>query len=489
MDDSSPPKSVSRYAVFRELASGGMASVYYARLMGPSGFKRTVAVKRPHARLATEPDFAKMFIDEARVASRIHHPNVVATLDVIEAPDELGLVMDYVHGESLSRLAAAARKREERISLPIASAIVLDMLHGLHAAHEALDEDGRPLGIVHRDVSPQNVLVGADGVTRIVDFGIAKAAGRLHTTRDGAVKGKYAYMAPEQLKAQGVSARTDVYATSVVFWELLTGKALFRGANEGEEIYNSLEAVVPPPSSVHPDLPKVFDEIVLRGLDRDPDKRYPSARAMAIEIERAAPAVRPSEVAAWVQRLAGEALAARAAVIAEMEGSGKELVAVAAQRAAGRADVTTTSMGSRLRSDVESQVSNVGVVAEQSSGPMSARPRSGRRLVIATVALLLVAASYGARSFVRAPSSSASADAAPPLPGLARTVPSAEVAASAAPIPSASVAASAGIVDASAPPAASAKSSRPRRPADRRSCDPPFVIDSAGREIFKVQCL
>ena len=156
--------------------------------------------------------------------------------------------MDYVHGESLWKLVRALKERNERVPVPIAAAILVDTLHGLHAAHEATDERGAPLGIVHRDVSPQNILVGADGVTRLVDFGIAKAAGRLHSTRDSSVKGKYAYMAPEQVRGEPVSRLTDTYAAAIVFWELLTGERLFVGKTEAETIHKCLVARVQPPS-------------------------------------------------------------------------------------------------------------------------------------------------------------------------------------------------------------------------------------------------
>src|SRR5262249_31938202 len=162
----------------------GMAAVYLARMRGALGFARTVAIKRLHANIARDPEFVAMLLDEARLAARIQHPNVVSTLDVVSDGDELFLVMDYVSGEPLSQLVAGARP-----PLGVASAIAFDMLNGLHAAHEAISERGEPLGIVHRDVSPQNLLVGVDGVARVADLGVAKAAARLTTTRDGRVKG------------------------------------------------------------------------------------------------------------------------------------------------------------------------------------------------------------------------------------------------------------------------------------------------------------
>src|SRR5580692_2033966 len=199
-----PVRIVGRYAIYGELASGGMATVHLGRLLGPVGFSRTVAIKRLHEQFAKDPDFVSMFLDEARLCARIKHPNVVPTLDVIAGDRQLLLVMDYVQGESLSRLFRSAVARGERIPLKVTVAIVSGMLHGLHAAHEAKDERGEPLGIVHRDVSPQNVLVGIDGVARVLDFGVAKARGRLHTTQDGRVKGKLSYMAPEQLRSEAV---------------------------------------------------------------------------------------------------------------------------------------------------------------------------------------------------------------------------------------------------------------------------------------------
>ena len=176
-------RSVGRYVVFDEIAAGGMASVHLGRLMGEVGFSRTVAIKRLHPHLARDAEFAAMFLDEARIAARIRHPNVVAVLDVVHDGSELLLVMDYVQGESLSRLARAMRPGG--IPPRIAVTVVTGVLHGLHAAHEATTERGEALDIVHRDVSPQNVLVGIDGVARVFDFGVAKAKSRAQTTQDG----------------------------------------------------------------------------------------------------------------------------------------------------------------------------------------------------------------------------------------------------------------------------------------------------------------
>ncbi|HEY2512700.1 MAG TPA: serine/threonine-protein kinase [Polyangiaceae bacterium] len=485
------PKSVGRYAVHAELASGGMASVYYARLLGPSGFARTVVVKRPHPQYAREKDFAMMFIDEARVASRIRHANVVSTLDVIETQDELALVMDYVHGEALSRLSAASKRKGERVPLRIAAAILIDALHGLHAAHEATDEEGKPLGIVHRDVSPQNILVGADGITRIVDFGIAKATGRLLTTRDGSIKGKYAYMAPEQIRGEKVSRQTDIFAASIVFWELLTGTGLFRGATEGEEIYKAMEGVTPAPSSIVPEVPAAFDAIVLRGLERDPAKRYPTAREMAADLEKAAPAVRPSEIGAWVQRLAGEVLSARAAVIAQMEKTARSDEIVEGPRLVGAAVSSPSGASATSGANVASQISNVAMVSERAASPPSLGGGAGRaargRVAWFGVGVVLIGALFGVRSFLWR---SVAANPPPPLAPMSASAPLAST--PAPPEPSATAVETPHAAASSPAPAAST-SAKPRPGGKRQnppgSCNPPYTIDSQGREIFKLQCL
>src|SRR6202034_3666008 len=199
---------VGRYALQQEIAAGGMASVYLGRMCGPVGFSPIVAIKSLHPQFAKDPEFVRMFLDEARLAGRIRHPNIVPVIDVHAEGDELFLVLEYVHGESPARLVRASRRVDAPLPLPLAAAILGDVLQGLHAAHEAKDERGQPLGIVHRDVSPQNVLVGADGVARVLDFGIAKAKGRLYTTQDGRVKGKLSYMAPEQLRSDPVDRKS-----------------------------------------------------------------------------------------------------------------------------------------------------------------------------------------------------------------------------------------------------------------------------------------
>ncbi|MGH7435925.1 MAG: serine/threonine-protein kinase [Polyangiaceae bacterium] len=310
-----------RYALFDEIASGGMASVHYATVVGPGRFSRVVAVKRLHAHLADEHELVAMFVDEARLAARIRHPNVVPTLDVVTTDRELFLVLEYVHGESLSRLLKPLHKAGECLPPRVACAIAVGALHGLHAAHEAVDEHGDSLHIVHRDVSPQNILVGTDGVPRVVDFGIAHANDRLQTSAVGQIKGKCMYMAPEYITGKKVTRAADLYSAGVVLWEALTGRRLFTGDAETQILGEVLYAYVAPPSRYAQGIPPELDALVLRALDRDPEVRFDTARSMVRAIEAAVPIATATEVGDWVEALAGTVLAERARTIARIESS------------------------------------------------------------------------------------------------------------------------------------------------------------------------
>jgi serine/threonine protein kinase len=314
-----PLRVVGRYALYNEIAAGGMATVHIGRLLGPVGFARTVAVKRLHPQFAKDPEFVSMFLDEARLAARVQHPNVVATIDVVATDGELFLIMDYVRGESLSKLLRTARKAGQRIPPRIAASIMCGFLHGLHAAHEAKNERGDRIDLVHRDVSPQNVLVGADGIPRVLDFGIAKAAGRIQVTRDGQIKGKLAYMPPEQLSGRELTRAVDIYASAVVMWETLTGERLFKGETESETLAKILRDPVVPPSAVVPGLTTAFDAPLLKALSRDAKQRHVTARALAFELEKCVGVASATEVGEWVENLVGTILSAREDQIAEIE--------------------------------------------------------------------------------------------------------------------------------------------------------------------------
>jgi eukaryotic-like serine/threonine-protein kinase len=323
MSNRSPPQAVGRYAIYDAIASGGMATVYYGRLVGPVGFARTVAIKRLHPHYAKDPEFVSMFIDEARLAARVRHPNVVQTLDIVSEDDELFLVLEYVHGESLARLLRAAKQDNGGPPLDIVSSILCGVLHGLHAAHEAKNELGEPMDLVHRDLSPHNLLVGVDGIPRVLDFGVAKAVGQLHTTRDGSVKGKFPYMAPEQLRGGALDRRTDLFAAGTILWEMLTGQRLFGGDSDGMTTTNVLELKIRPPSELVSGIPKSLDELTLRALDRRPTARFDTARQMALSLEERAPPATQARVGMWVESTAGDVLMERARAVARIEQPGE----------------------------------------------------------------------------------------------------------------------------------------------------------------------
>ncbi len=382
---SSPIRRVGRYALYSEIASGGMATVYLGRQRGQAGFARTVAIKRLHPQHAKEPDFVAMFLDEARLAARIRHPNVVPTLDVVATEGELFLVMEYVQGESLARLLRASRQKKDPPPTRVIAAIMADTLHGLHAAHEATNEKGEPLGLVHRDVSPHNILVGSDGVARVVDFGVAKASGRIQTTREGQLKGKIAYMAPEQITGS-VTRKTDVYAASVVLWEALTTKRLFSGENDASVMNQVINSKVSPPGQHVEGLDPAWDEIVLKGLERDEERRWPTARDMAMAIESRLQLARASEVGAWVESLAHESLAKRAAEVTAVE-SASDIDVVPADEP-GASEPVSASMPAlaKAASEPKPAVRDSPPVAESTasklsavSWPLSVRPRGPRR--------------------------------------------------------------------------------------------------------------
>ena len=302
------PQRIGRYELCFELASGGMASVYLARIDGVSGFEKLVALKRIHRHLAKEKGYVNMFLDEARIASRITHPNVCSVFDFGESDGEHYIAMEYLVGEPLSRLMSrAARDQSHRRSplLPLRMArIVADACEGLHAAHELKDANGDLLHVVHRDVSPRNLFVTYDGAVQVVDFGIASASQRLHHTSTGQVKGTFAYMAPEQLAARPIDRRVDIWALGVALWEMLAVKRLFKRDTTANTIHAVLYDEIRPPSDHRSQVPAELDRIVLKALQRDPKTRWRTAREMGQALRQFLGTQReimgPAELSEWM---------------------------------------------------------------------------------------------------------------------------------------------------------------------------------------------
>jgi eukaryotic-like serine/threonine-protein kinase len=282
-------RKLGRYEILAKIASGGMASVYVARAQGVAGFERLAAIKILHANLAHEEEFVRMFLDEARLAARIRHPNVVATLDISDTLDAgYYLVMEYIEGDHLGKLLSGTTKAGFRIEVPAVLRIIIDVLGGLGAAHNLTDEDGKKLNLVHRDISPHNIMVGVDGISRLTDFGIAKAEDRLSHTRDGQIKGKLGYMAPEYVSKGICDARSDLFSLGIVLWECITYTRLFRSETAAESLHKLLLEPIPPPSSVSEEY-RPLDNILNKALSREMDRRFQSADEFMEALETVAP--------------------------------------------------------------------------------------------------------------------------------------------------------------------------------------------------------
>lgn len=293
--------------------------VHLGRAVDEGGFARVVAIKRLHPHLLGDPDVVAAFGEEARICARIRHPNVVGMLEVAVQDGEIFLVMEYVEGAAVSSIIRILAARGEVMPAAVAAGILRDTLHGLHAAHEARSDAGTLLNIVHRDVSPANILVGIDGVARVTDFGVAKAIGQQQTTRDGRIKGKLGYMAPEQLAGRAVTRKTDLFAAAIVLWEILTGERLFRADADAETVTRILFEPVRAPSQVRSSVSPSLDAVVLRALERDPTRRFATGEEMALALEAALPPASAQTIGQWVRAMAGDELEARARSVAALE--------------------------------------------------------------------------------------------------------------------------------------------------------------------------
>jgi len=312
-DESPPtmPSKLGRYTLLSEIARGGMGAVYLARLHADAGIEKIVAIKVIRHDLAKEHRVVQMFLDEARIASRIGHSNVCAVFDVGIVEGSHFFAMEYLEGESLSKVLAALRARgaERRPAnhARILARVLAQACEGLHAAHELTDVDGTPLAVVHRDVSPSNVFVTYDGTVKVMDFGIAWAARRVRASLSGELKGKVGYFAPEVLRGDAADRRVDVWGIGIVAWELLTGERLFRRETSAATLEAVLTEAIPAPSLIAGDVPKELDRVVVRALERSPGMRHPTARALGQELEAVVAletrAVGAAEISAWMSEL------------------------------------------------------------------------------------------------------------------------------------------------------------------------------------------
>lgn len=284
--------SEARYVPLVKVASGGMATVYVGTLRGPLGFSQLVAIKKPHEHLLEDEAFRRSLMEEARVAAQIRHANVVDVRDIEMVGESIQLIMDYVEGASLGQLMAISGRAGKRLPPDMVIRVVLDALAGLSAVHNLADNDGIPLGLVHRDISPQNILVGVDGVSRVTDFGIAMAEyGSNAPTTQGTLKGKVGYMAPEYIRGIRPDQRVDVFGMGVLLWEGLVGKRLFKGANDGDALDRLLHHAAPLLSQEVPELGTALDAVINKALAKAPEKRFQTADSFSKALEEAARSV------------------------------------------------------------------------------------------------------------------------------------------------------------------------------------------------------
>ncbi len=511
-----PEVVVGRYALYDAIAAGGMARIHLARQGGNLGFTRVVAVKRMLPQFSADPEFVTMFLDEARLAARVRHPNVVATLDVVHEGDDLFIVMEYVPGESLAALMRSASRLGEPLPVPVAVSIAVGLLRGLNAAHVTTAKDGSPLGIIHRDVSPQNVHVGLDGHVRVLDFGIAKANVRFQQTREGQLKGKLAYMAPEQLR-DDVSPASDVYSAGIVTWEMLARRRLFSGENEGSLLLAVVEAEIPSLARVAPWVPADLAAVVERALQKSKDDRFRTAEEMALALERTGAVATPDEVAAVVKQLGGMDLERRVALARAIEQDVPDLDAETVETVTGSVARSAREIETIPRASSDEQTTRRdGSLAELGTRhtltapvkPAVTRSRSLLRPGILAI-FALVAGAAAAVTLYRQPRTAAPVPAAdapmasaapgpratlpdpsalPPAAPAAREGPSAVAISSAVDPPGPPRRPTGPVRTASAMPPLSPTGGQLPLPPAAALCDPPFYTDERGIQRIKREC-
>jgi serine/threonine-protein kinase len=383
--DKAPRTLIGPYEVLFELATGGMATVLLARQTGDAGFERLVALKRVHRHLVQDPEIFAMTSDEARIAALVRHPNAVAVIGVLDTGGELVLVQEYVEGFTLSALLRRLRKAGRRVPPPIAARIAADGLKGLHAAHETKDLRGEPLGIVHRDVSPQNLLVGLDGMSRIIDFGIARAERRMAMTRTGVLKGKVVYMSPEQVEEKPLDRRADLFSAGAVLYEALTGARPFAGDDDMAVITRILMSEIdmaPVAEACEPLVP-----VVQRALAKRPEDRFATALEMARAVSAAVALADDEEVEAFVAEVFAEDIASLRARVAEALGraDGEDH---AGGPVNGPASVSTRAEG-RARAPSEREPETPLTLGEERATVL---PSRSQRTLLAGAAVLLIVA-------------------------------------------------------------------------------------------------
>lgn len=491
------PLRVGRYTLQEPIGSGGMATVYAGTVSGAGGFLRQVAIKRLRDDFLGDPDAVAMLLDEARLVARIHHPHVVSTLDVLRHGGELLLVMEYVPGVSLAELIDAAAEQSVAVPRSVALRIMTEVLSALDAAHRATGDDGTPLGIVHRDVSPQNILIGPEGSARLADFGVAKAAGRVQTTRDGQLKGKLSYMAPEQICGGHVDRRTDLYAAGVVLWELLTGERLFQRDSPAATVNAISTEQPPPPSSRVVGLPPGLDAVVLAALSKNPNDRPDTAPQMAAAIAASAELAVEAETRAFVALCCPDLLRKRSKValghVAEPDATA-ELPAGMAERIAkaSAAEEPTLARSATAGPPRRSKMWALPVLALAGGLVVWLALDPGAPRAESALAATPSAEGAPATRANRPPAPQSPAAASITREALGRALVGDPESPAAVPSPTAQTS-SAKTSRANAAPSSKPRpiknAARAMKAQLKADCDPPYLVDAEGAKQYKLECL
>jgi serine/threonine protein kinase len=409
---SEPPepdvRRFGRYTLRYRVASGGMASVYLAQMAGSPSIRKWVAVKLIHPRMERDERFVKMFLHEAQILARLGHPNVCSLLDYGEEGGSPYIAMEYLHGESLASVVRRARIREQLVPFAIAARIVAEAARGLHAAHELKGPNGESAGVVHRDVSPQNVFVLYSGITKVVDFGIARSEDREDMTRTGELKGKFQYMAPEQINQDPLDRRADVFALGITLWELCAaGPKLFRRDRDLDTMLAVLNEPVPPITLHRPDAPAALVEIMTRALERDRDKRYATAddlaRALGAFVTQAGGADNEA-VGDFMRGLFEDRIVAREELLAKVQLDPSHIPVIEVESGSE----TATPAARKERRESETQAAKPRIVGSERP-PLAPLPVTGGRGssrmagAIAVAVVVSVAAIVGVASMFATP--------------------------------------------------------------------------------------
>ena len=349
------PTQMGRYHIVGQLASGGMAEILLGKIAGPGGFERAVVIKRIHPHLAAEPEFLKMFLDEARIISRIQHPNVVQVMELGREDDELFMAMEYLAGESLLGVVRRGASKKRLLPRPLAAHVMAKVCAGLHAAHELTDEEGNPLGLVHRDISPQNIFITYDGAVKLLDFGIAKFAERVSQTQAGQLKGKFSYMSPEQCRGGAIDRRSDIFSLGTVLFEITTGKRLFSRDTSLATLKAICDDPIRWPSQIDRRYPPVLEAVVKRALARDVEDRYQTAAEMRRDLVGAVRSLGLDDVPEdalgdYLRELFGDRIAEKRELLRRL-GAGSEITDVPSPEADSSIELPIADTGGSPPSD------------------------------------------------------------------------------------------------------------------------------------------